>query len=305
MQLFISNTDYDWYNLLKNQNFDEVNFWRPGSSVFKALMPGELFLFKLKQPYNAIVGGGFFTNYSSVPIEVAWDSFGLKNGTSSEEAFFERLKKYRESNRINPDIPSVGCIILSNPFFLEKEEWIKSPMDWAPSIVVGKRYSSNDCSEGERVFREVNNVIVNKGILIPNLSNQTTESTVINKQTLGYGAFRIMIADAYFWRCAISNESAYPVLQATYIRPLSKQGQSVISNGLLLRSDLKALYNAGYITITSDYIVLVSKKLKKHFGDFTQYHKLHERKLLSIPAIEKNLPNIKNLEWHYNNVFLK
>ena len=53
MKLFIGPTDYDWYCELRDQNFDEVNFWRPGMSPFRALQPNDLFLFKLKKPYYA------------------------------------------------------------------------------------------------------------------------------------------------------------------------------------------------------------------------------------------------------------
>jgi len=36
-----------------------VNFWQPsGKQQFRALAPGELFLFKLHSPDNFIVGGG-------------------------------------------------------------------------------------------------------------------------------------------------------------------------------------------------------------------------------------------------------
>lgn len=48
--LFIGLTDYDWYDFLRTKGYEEVNFWRPGGTAFKALRPGELFLFKLKSP---------------------------------------------------------------------------------------------------------------------------------------------------------------------------------------------------------------------------------------------------------------
>jgi hypothetical protein len=42
-----------------------MNFWRPSSiNEFKAITPGELFLFKLKFPENKIVGGAYFVRHS-------------------------------------------------------------------------------------------------------------------------------------------------------------------------------------------------------------------------------------------------
>lgn len=52
MKLFVGVTDFDWYSYLSSiENIDEVNFWQPsGDTSFKALEPGELFLFKLHSP---------------------------------------------------------------------------------------------------------------------------------------------------------------------------------------------------------------------------------------------------------------
>lgn len=63
MRIFVGVTDKDWFTLLASRvNIEEVNFWRPSPKIpFKALDPGELFLFKLHSPDNFIVGGGFFT----------------------------------------------------------------------------------------------------------------------------------------------------------------------------------------------------------------------------------------------------
>jgi putative restriction endonuclease len=65
VKLYVGITDYDWFILLASKNgLEEVNFWRPSaSSSFKALQPGEMFLFKLHAPRNFIVGGGFFTRF--------------------------------------------------------------------------------------------------------------------------------------------------------------------------------------------------------------------------------------------------
>ena len=61
MQAYVGITDYEWYQLLASRpQLDEVNFWQPGGSRgFRALQPGELFLFKLHAPRHSIVGGGF------------------------------------------------------------------------------------------------------------------------------------------------------------------------------------------------------------------------------------------------------
>ena len=85
MRLFVGVTDYDWFQLHASKPVvEEVNFWRPSpTAAFKALQPGEPFLFKLHSPRNYIAGGGFFAQFLTLPIEKARDVFGEANGARS------------------------------------------------------------------------------------------------------------------------------------------------------------------------------------------------------------------------------
>jgi hypothetical protein len=73
------------------------------------------------------------------------------------------------------------------------------------------------------------------------------------RQRLGQGAFRVLVTDAYERRCAVTGEKALPVLQAAHIRPVTKEGTHQLDNGLLLRSDIHALFDQGYVTVTPDH----------------------------------------------------
>jgi putative restriction endonuclease len=93
MKLYVAVTDYDWFKHLKGLETDEVNFWQPGGSrLFKALVPGEPFLFKLHSPRNFIVGGGFFAHASLLPTSLAWDAFEEKNGAKSLIEMRQRIE---------------------------------------------------------------------------------------------------------------------------------------------------------------------------------------------------------------------
>jgi len=120
MKLYVGVTDNDWYRFLSRlENVDEVNFWQPGGNqLFKALRPGELFLFKLHSPQNFIAGGGFFTHSSILPISLAWEAFGEKNGAATFEEMRRKLLEYRGSNSDPREDFEIGCILLQNPFFL-------------------------------------------------------------------------------------------------------------------------------------------------------------------------------------------
>ena len=71
MRLYVAVTDKDWFALHASKpEVEEVNFWRPSAdATFKALQPGELFLFKLHSPDNYIAGGGFFTRFLQLVSE--------------------------------------------------------------------------------------------------------------------------------------------------------------------------------------------------------------------------------------------
>jgi putative restriction endonuclease len=120
--LYVAITDRGWYLGLRNVlAIDEVNFWRPGRTPFRALKPGQLFLFKLHYPENAIVGGGVFAHYSLLPVSIAWDAFGEKNGVLPLGHMLDRLMSYQPALR-TMDLAArlkyeIGCILLEQPFF--------------------------------------------------------------------------------------------------------------------------------------------------------------------------------------------
>ena len=90
---YIGLTDPQWYSfLLDKPRLDEVNFWQPhGNRVFRALKPGELFFFKLRAPFKAIAGFGFFQRYESLPAWLAWDCFNDMNGAADFESMIKRI----------------------------------------------------------------------------------------------------------------------------------------------------------------------------------------------------------------------
>ena len=73
VKLVIAVTDGDWFEHLRRwPNLPEVNFWAPSGAEFRALQPGELFLFKLHAPRNFIVGDGVFAHANVLPCSLAW-----------------------------------------------------------------------------------------------------------------------------------------------------------------------------------------------------------------------------------------
>lgn len=312
MKFYIGTTDYNWYRYLSAIQPEDVNFWQPGGKTsFKALTPGAPFLFKLKNPYNAIGGIGFFSSHTFLPLSVAWDAFEKRNGCESLEELRKMISAYRtEWWDYNP---TIGCIVLTNPIFFDKSDWLPVPENWSKSIVQGKSYSTED-TVGKKVWDAIEELLpkylslnpADEGksqLLLEKIDSPQYGRSVLAKVRLGQGAFRILITDAYSRKCSITGEKTLPVLEAAHIKPYAKSGPHFISNGILLRSDIHKLFDLGYITVTKDYDIEVSKRIKEEFQNGKEYYQFHGKKLLNIPPRELDRPNSTYVEWHNSNIF--
>lgn len=299
MNIYVGITDYHWYEQLSHSNVDEVNFWSPGATSFNVLKPNELFLFKLHSPNNFIVGGGFFVRYTQLPSSLVWSVFGTKNGTKSYEEFVARIEKYRGRNSIS-SLTQVGCTVLTDPFWFERADWLPVP-EWSSSIVRGKTYSTLT-EVGRKLYADVQERI-QRVVPADSIPEQERYREGIVKHRLGQGAFRVEVTEAYHRRCAITGEKTLPVLEAAHIVPYSENGQHVVNNGILLKSDFHTLFDEGYITITDDYKIEVSRRLNEDFGNGKDYYKHHGEKLLILPEKEIQRPSREFIEWHNEHVY--
>ncbi len=301
MQAYVGITDRDWFELLSQlPQLDEVNFWQPsGNREFKAISPGELFLFKLHSPNDYIVGGGFYAHSSLLPISLAWESFGISNGARNLPEMRTRVAKYRRQNEPRTADYTIGCILLEQPFFFRESDWIPIPLNWRSNIVQGRRYDLS-VEPGLSLWKQLH-------MAMPLVSEVREESARYGQPTLalprlGQGSFRILVTDAYDRRCAITNERTLPALDAAHIRPYSESGQHIVSNGILMRRDLHALFDKGYVTITSSMKLEVSRKIKEEFENGRDYYRL-QGNTIRVPADPENRPATEYLKWHNSNIY--
>ncbi len=124
------------------------------------------------------------------------------------------------------------------------------------------------------------------------------------RQRLGQGTFRVWVTDIYRRQCAVTREKALPVLEAAHIKPVAQGGLHRIDNGLLLRTDVHALFDRGYVTVTPDYKFRVSRRLKDDF-DNGEYYRQFQGGELWLPPSAEDKPQREFLEWHGDTVFLK
>ncbi|HHH84775.1 MAG TPA: HNH endonuclease [Firmicutes bacterium] len=300
-RFYVGITGNQWYHFLSEKRPDEVNFWRPGKfQKVHFIKPYDLFLFKLHSPLDYITGGGFFARHTALPLSLARESFGEKNGVTSLDEFRKAIHKKRKTKERDPVI---GCTILVEPFFFPKELWIPVRGIWNKSIVSGKGYESHE-EEGQLIWRAVRERL---GLpYITEKENIGTDVAFVSYETkhrLGQGTFRVLVTDAYQRRCAMTGERTLPVREAAHIKPVSLSGQHEVKNGLLLRCDLHILFDKGFLTLDQTHTINVSRRIKEEYENGKDYYILHGKKLKVLPEQPEERPSKEFLSWHNENIF--
>ena len=302
INLIIAVTDDVWFEMLRRQSdLSEVNFWAPSATNFRALQPGELFLFKLHAPRNVIVGGGIFAYANALPCSLAWEAFGETNGARSAQELRTRIAKHRRADPDDRSDFAIGCRILTQPFFFDEPDWIPVPESWSPTIVSFKTYNTGE-AEGLALWEAINDRLRRHPLLgIAEDQAQFGEPYLIRPR-LGQGAFRVLVTDIYGRRCAVTQERTLPALETAHIRPYGDGGEHEARNGLLLRRDIHSLFDAGYVTVTPDLNFEVSRRIKEEFDNGRHYYALHGQRI-SVPREATQRPDPDALTWHNEHCF--
>jgi len=306
MRFWVGVTDSRWFDFLRNRQFDEVNFWQPSAKpLFANISPGTPFFFKLKRPRNVIGGFGTFVSFVRLPLGLAWETFGEKNGASSFQEFSRIIRSLSpDKQNLNPEI---GCTLLANPVFMQNADAIPVPPSWSSNIVRGKGYEDST-SEGRQLVEAA--VQMGRGpesvssFMGVRESLNSYSAPFLAQARLGQGTFRALITGAYERRCAMTGENILPVLEAAHIKPYSDEGPHRLSNGLLLRSDFHKLFDLGYVTVTPELRIEVSSRIREEWFNGKAYYRVHGQELVKIPTQPWERPAREYLEWHNENRFL-
>ena len=129
-----------------------------------------------------------------------------------------------------------------------------------------------------------------------------TEAERLVIQRVGQDIFRAGLIDYWEGRCAITDLTRTELLRASHIKPWAACETDAerldVFNGFLLAPHLDALFDAGYITVDENRVVLVSPALSED-----------DRRILNL----RELPPLRGLaeehrpylEWHRVNLFRK
>lgn len=152
--------------------------------------------------------------------------------------------------------------------------------------------------QGQRFLRSL---FVGSGdITFPSISGRTfsfgddlrhhAEREIVVRR--GQQRFRESLLKAYDQRCAVSGSGVEPVLEAAHIDRYFGDHSNHISNGLLLRSDIHALFDLRLIAVDSNYTVRVSPDLQS-----SEYDRF-DGASLRIPIATADTPSRQALSRH-------
>lgn len=310
MQGTVAVTDFGWYTRLRSlPELEEVNFWKPSAQRPFSAPEFSPFFFKLKSPHNAICGFGYFARYSSLPDWLAWESFGVGNGVESLAELRERITAIRERIRFRGHARAdIGCILIVQPKFFSEADWVAQPSDWRIRTVSSDGYDLTT-GEGARIWAEcLERARPPASVAVPSPSLVTGPpiprygAPALVRPRLGQGTFRVAVMDAYGRTCAVTGEHSLPALEAAHIRAYTSAGPHEVKNGLLLRADFHRLFDQGYVTVSPDYQLQVSPRLRTDYQNGRSYYPF-DGKPIHMPEDERLRPDQTYLAWHRDSVY--
>lgn len=134
------------------------------------------------------------------------------------------------------------------------------------------------------------------------------EDKVVNvKQRINQNFFRSAILASYCGQCCITGIPFADLLIASHIKPWkdsSDREKTDPRNGLCLNALHDKAFDKGYITVTPEYKILVSRKIKEIQDSVTieQYFLRYNEEKIILP--EKFAPEKLYLEYHNDKIFL-
>ena len=101
----------------------------------------------------------------------------------------------------------------------------------------------------------------------------------------------------------MTGEKTLPILDAAHIKAYGDGGEHVLSNGILLRTDIHRLFDLGYVTVATTGRFEVSRRLKEDFDNGRHYYDL-QGTTVRLPRVQDALPSSAALTWHRENRYL-
>lgn len=197
--------------------------------------------------------------------------------------------------RLDPGLKKQGIVGLGNGSKLDEVVWNEFQGNWDKLAF-----------ESEILIAKFQNKKIEETIETENFEFPVgLERETLIKQRVNQSFFRSTILSSYNLKCCITGLSIPDFLVASHIVPweIDEINRLNPHNGLCLNSIHDKAFDKGFITVTPDYKIKVSK----YFDDFKndvaipEFFLKYENQSIILP--DKFLPSKEFLDWHYKNLF--
>ena len=139
------------------------------------------------------------------------------------------------------------------------------------------------------------------------LTKEGSDVLSLTKHRKGQNYFRRMVLTNYGGRCALTGIDIPQLLLASHIIPWTDNKKERLNpcNGICLSALYDSAFDQGLIGFDSNYRTILSTRIKENEGKdyFDKYFAPIANKELTMPSIYK--PDIRFLEWHMDEIFLR
>lgn len=199
--------------------------------------------------------------------------------------------------RLDPELKKQGIVGLGNGSKLDEIVWHEFNGNWDKLAY-----------ESEKLIAKFQNKNVEEIIDIDLFEFPIgIEREVLIKQRVNQSFFRSTILSSYNLKCCITGLSISEFLVASHIKPWKSDEANRLNphNGLCLNSIHDKAFDKGFITVTPDYKIKVSKYFDevKNDNSILDFFLKYNNQSIILP--DRFLPSKEFLDWHYNNLFQK
>jgi putative restriction endonuclease len=197
----------------------------------------------------------------------------------------------------DPELKRRGIVGLGNTSKMDKIVWDEFNSDWYNLAYESELLISKFTKQPIEKVADINLFDIPLG----------KERDTLIKQRVNQSFFRSTILSSYNLKCCITGLTVSDLLVASHIRPWAKDEKNRLNphNGLCLNSIHDKAFDKGYITVTPEYKI----KISKHLIDLKRENAVVDLFLKydgqSIILPDKFLPSKEFLDYHYSEIFRK
>jgi putative restriction endonuclease len=198
---------------------------------------------------------------------------------------------------LDPSLQTRGIKGASNTSKLDKIIWDEFYNNWDNLPFESEVLLAAKQSKTVEVLNEID---------LDNLPKGKTRKSIV-KTRVNQSFFRKSILSSYNYKCCITGIEQPEFLIAGHIIPWSvdKENRMNPRNGIALNALHDKAFEKGYISISPDYKILVSSKLKarkKDKQEIDMYFLQYESKEIKLPS--RFIPDAKFLNYHNQRTFI-